>query len=76
MTSTLERFKTELATLSTNERAELAQFLIHSLDDESEESVEAAWDAELARRVESIQRGEDNGEPADGVFQALREKYS
>jgi hypothetical protein len=33
MTETAEKLKIELSQLSTNERAELAYFLIHSLDE-------------------------------------------
>ena len=36
---------------------------------------EAAWDAELARRMEQITRGEVTGERAESVFARLREKH-
>jgi putative addiction module component (TIGR02574 family) len=76
MTETAQKLKSELSQLSAPDRAELAQFLIRSLDDEADPDAEAAWDAELARRAGEIQRGEAVGEPADEVFARLRVKYS
>ncbi|MBI2366004.1 MAG: addiction module protein [Deltaproteobacteria bacterium] len=40
--------------LSTTDRAELAAALLASLDGESEDAVEAAWVAEIQRRVERV----------------------
>lgn len=76
MTETAEKLKTKLSRLSPKERAELAHFLIQSLDDEVDADAETAWDAELARRGKEIRRGKAVGEPADKVFAELREKYS
>lgn len=39
------------------ERAELAGSLIESLDNAKDESVEAAWDEEVARRMEQLESG-------------------
>ncbi|HVS39109.1 MAG TPA: addiction module protein [Gemmataceae bacterium] len=75
MTDTLERLKAEAAALTGQQRAELAYFLIHSLD-EQEEGVEEAWEAEIARRIEDIEAGRVVGIPAAQVFAELREKYS
>ncbi len=76
MTETAEKLKSELSRLSLPERAELAYFLIHSLDEEVDADAEAALDAELAQRMEEIKSGKTVGEPADKVFAELREKYS
>lgn len=77
MAIAMEKLKAELAGLTEPERAELAQFLLDSLDDAPVDSdEEAAWDAELARRADEIQRGTAVGKPADQVFAELREKYS
>jgi putative addiction module component (TIGR02574 family) len=43
--------------LSAAERAELACSLIESLDQSDEESVQAAWDAEIVRRMEDLKSG-------------------
>ena len=76
MTETAEKLKAQLSKLSTQERAELADFLIHSLDEGLDADAEAAWDAELARRLEEITSGNAVGKPADHVFGELRNKYS
>jgi len=75
----LENLKAELAGLTEQERAELPQFLLHTLDDgpaDADAEVEAAWDAELARQADAIQRGTAVGKPAEQVFAELRQKYS
>ncbi len=76
MSETAEKLKAELSRLSPQERAELADFLIHSLDNETDADAEAAWDAELARRLDEIKSGKAVGEPAEKVLRELREKYS
>jgi putative addiction module component (TIGR02574 family) len=76
MTEIAEKLKTELSQLSQEERAELAYFLIRSLDEEVDSDVENAWDDELTRRLEAIDIGTASGKPASQVFADLREKYS
>lgn len=76
MTEAAEKLKAQLSRLSMQERAELAHFLIHSLDEAVDADAEAAWDSELARRMEEIRSGNAVGEPADKVFAELRKKYS
>jgi putative addiction module component (TIGR02574 family) len=58
------------------DRAELAYFLIHSLDEDVDDDAEIAWDAELERRMQEITNGTASGEPSSNVFAELREKYS
>ena len=70
----VERYKTQLEKLSREERAELAYFLLSSLEPE-EEGAAAAWDAEISRRVAEIRSGKANGKPAEHVFAELRERY-
>jgi putative addiction module component (TIGR02574 family) len=81
MPTAIENLKAELAGLTEQERAELAHFLLDTLDNTEVDAtidvdVEAAWDAELARRADEIQRGTAVGKPAEQVFAELREKYS
>jgi putative addiction module component (TIGR02574 family) len=76
MTEAAERLKTELAQLPPTDRAELAHFLLHTLDDESEGDVDAAWEAELQRRWAEVQSGQAVEKPADQVLDRLRQKYS
>jgi putative addiction module component (TIGR02574 family) len=74
MAETLEQLKLQLEHLSTEDKAELAQFLLDSLEPE-EEGVAAAWDQEIARRVEEIRSGRASGTPAEEVFAELRREY-
>lgn len=76
MTQNATNLKPRLAKLSKKDRAELAKFLIETLDDEADDEVEEAWEKELARRWEEIESGKAKGIPADKVFKRLREKYS
>lgn len=76
MSETAERLKTELASLSDEDRAELAHFLLESLPPEEEVADEAAWIEELNRRLEEMRSGEDPGIPAEQVFAEMRAKYS
>lgn len=76
MSQTNEELRATLAKLPMRERAELANFLIHSLDAAWDAETEAAWDAELARRGDEIISGRTKGEPSREVFAKLREKYS
>ena len=75
MTALGEKLKSELARLPIEDRAELASFLIGSLDEGADSDAEAAWDAELARRAEEIRTGKVVGVPAEKVFADLRAKY-
>jgi putative addiction module component (TIGR02574 family) len=73
---TADKMRTELASLTEAERADLARFLIQSLDSGSDKDAEAAWDAELERRADEIKNGQESGESADKVFSELRAKHS
>lgn len=64
--------RTELATLTEAERADLARFLIQSLDSGFDNDADAAWDTELERRAGEITSGRVSGESADKVFSELR----
>ena len=75
MSKIAEKLKLELSKLSVKERAELAHFLIHSLDEGIDDDVETAWDRELSFMLEDIQNGTAIGEPSSQLFSELREKY-
>ena len=76
MSATVQELKNQLGTLPVAQRAELAHFLIESLDQEPDSDAEAAWEKEVDRRVEEIKSGQVQGIPAEEVFAKLREKYS
>lgn len=76
MSAIAERLRMELTTLDEAERAELARFLIRSLDHGSDADADSAWNTELERRAEEIKSGNAIGEPAEKVFSELRAKHS
>jgi len=76
MTEVAEQIKGVLLVLPPGDRAELAHFLVSSLDLPFDPDVETAGDAELARRAADIAGGKVVGKPADQVFAELRQKYS
>jgi putative addiction module component (TIGR02574 family) len=76
MSPLISRLKAEIDQLPVQDRAELAHYLIRSLDEQEDADSEAAWDAELTRRAADIRSGRAKGKPADQVLSELREKYS
>jgi putative addiction module component (TIGR02574 family) len=74
MTEAVEQLKSQVSALSVAERADLAYFLLTSLEPE-EEGVEEAWREEIARRVAEIRSGQAVGRPIDEVLAELRERY-
>ncbi len=74
MAQPMKQLKSQLEQLSARDKAELACFLLGSLEPE-EEGVAAAWDREIAQRVEEIRSGRAVGVPADEVFAELRKAY-
>lgn len=55
MSSQLELLEAEALKLTTSERAAFAQLLLASLDEDSE--IEAAWAAEVERRIADVENG-------------------
>lgn len=58
--------------LSPNERAEVAEQLIASLDEAPDTGVEQAWQEEVQRRLRQIERGEVKTIPWEEVQRRLR----
>lgn len=58
--------------LSPEDRARLAEELLASLDPH-EADVDAAWDAELRRRIDEVERGVAELIPADRAFAQVRQ---
>ncbi len=69
MSPSLEELKATLSGLSVPQRAELAQYLLQSLDQDAAE----AWRTELARRLTDIRSGKVVGKPVEQVLARLRE---
>lgn len=73
MTNAVANILSQVESLSSQERAELAYAVLCSLDPE-EAGVEEAWDEELARRVARIRSGEAKGKPAEQVLAEWRNR--
>jgi putative addiction module component (TIGR02574 family) len=74
MTEAAQQMRSQLGALPARDRAELAYFLLTSLEPE-EEGVEEAWREEISRRMAEIRSGRAVGKPADQLFAELREQY-
>ena len=73
MTAPLETISDQALGLPPAERLSLARTLIESVEGVEDTSFEAAWDAEIAERLERFQTGANPGIPAADVFRRLRE---
>lgn len=63
MNKVAKEILTQAMQLSIIDRAEIASALLASLDGESDDGVEAAWAAEIERRIERIKSGATKGQP-------------
>ena len=61
--------------LSPDDRALLAERLLESLQDEAESEAAAAWDQEIARRVEQLASGSSRLISAEDVHAEARRIY-
>lgn len=67
MSETVMHILAQVGSLSQQERAELAQAVLRTLEPE-EPGVAEAWDEELARRVARLRSGQATEVPAEKVF--------
>jgi putative addiction module component (TIGR02574 family) len=72
---TIEQLTHDALTLPEKERSRLVHALLQSLEPSTDSGAEAAWDAEVSRRVESVRQGTARGRSADHVFQDIRARY-
>jgi putative addiction module component (TIGR02574 family) len=72
MSSLLTELSERARHLPPEERAQLAEGLLESLQVGSSSEVEAAWDAEVLQRIDEYERGEAKLVPADDVFAEAR----
>ena len=75
MTATLDELKSSVAKLTIGDRAELAHYLLLSLD-VPDEGVAEAWLALSNRRMEDVRAGLVVGVPAEKVLEGLRRPRS
>jgi len=72
MSALLDELSKKAQTLTVEERAQLAQELLESVERESDPEVQAAWETEIADRIAKYERGEAKLIAAEDVFAAAR----
>ena len=75
MPTLAEELSERARALSPEDRALFVEHLLESLPDESESEVEAAWDREIARRVEQVRSEAARLIPAEEVHAQARRIY-
>jgi len=71
MSLTLQELKNASSDLPADERAELAQFLLNSLEEQDEERTRAEWLALAEKRMAEVRAGKVVGIPAEEVLKNL-----
>jgi len=74
--STLEKLRSEALRLTEAERADLAHSLVVSLDGPPDKDAEAAWDAEILRRLAEIDSGTAELVDRDELRRRMRARMS
>jgi hypothetical protein len=69
---TIEQVETEALKLAPKARAELAEKLLKSLDDLSQEEIERLWAEEAIRRNAELDAGTASMRDAEDVFREAR----
>lgn len=72
MSTLLDDLSKKAQTLTVEERAQLAQELLESIERDVDPDVQAAWEIEIADRIAKYERGEAKLVPAEQVFDAAR----
>ena len=73
MPATLDAVAHDALILPPDQRLALARQLLESVDLEPEPGAEAAWEAEIVRRIARFKSGESKPIPAGEVFARLRQ---
>ena len=71
MSQDLMELEQKASQLSEDERAQLALFLLESLEPTEDDSVEEAWRIEAESRLSEIERDEARLVPVEQVFENL-----
>ena len=73
MRATLDEISEDALVLPADQRMTLAYRLLASVEPEVDLNADAAWEAEIARRIQRFEAGESSPVPASEVFARLRE---
>ena len=72
--SEFEELTTKAMALPAEHRAELAELLMQSLEEQDAREIKSAWLAEIRRREQEIRAGAAVTRPADHVLREAREQ--
>lgn len=72
MTNIVDELTLKAHSLPAEDRARLAENLLSSLQGDADPSIEAAWDAEIRRRLDEVDAGTAKLMPAAEVFAEVR----
>jgi putative addiction module component (TIGR02574 family) len=75
MSTSVEELAAQAIRLSAEDRSRLADLLLASLPEGADAEVEAAWDAEIRRRVDEANAGVALLVPSQEVHAAARKIY-
>lgn len=75
MLPSVDQLKATLSGLPSADRAEIAHYLLVSLDEPAADDAVTAWHDELNRRVEEIQSGKAVGVPLEDAVADLRKRF-
>ena len=76
MTDKTQAILEQALKLSPTERADVAEQLIVSLDERPDADTEQAWQEEVQRRLQQVERGEVELIDSDTVMPDLRKKHA
>ncbi len=76
MSAKLAELQTQAKQLGAEERAQLASFLLETLEPTDSGDVSQAWETEIKARWAEIERGDVELIPATEVFADIRRKLS
>ncbi|HEY5636109.1 MAG TPA: addiction module protein [Burkholderiales bacterium] len=72
MSNALKELEKKVGSLTANERAQLAEFLLASIQEPQLAEIETAWDREIEARAAAYDRGETQTISAEDVFAEAR----
>lgn len=72
MSDALKELERKAKALTADERAQLAEFLLESIQEPPVAEIEAAWDREIEERAAAYDRGELQTISAEDVFAEAR----
>ena len=76
MSAKLAEIQTQAKQLGVEERAQLASFLLETLEPSDSGDASQAWEVEIKSRWAEIERGDVQLIPATEVFANIRRKHS